>query len=86
MPAPFKSGLYHLARQFPQVDLVPVWLDNLARAMPKGVFVPVPVSAAALFGTPLHLGADEDRPAFLARARGAVIALGSSLHPELADG
>lgn len=86
IPAPFKSGLYHLAKAFPQVELVPVWLDNLARAMPKGMFVPVPVSTAALFGAPLRLAADEDRPDFLARARGAVIELGRTLHPELADG
>ena len=85
-PAPFKSGLYHLAKAFPQVDLVPVWLDNLVRAMPKGVFVPVPVSAVALFGAPLHLAVDEDRTAFLDRARASVVELGRSLHPELADG
>jgi 1-acyl-sn-glycerol-3-phosphate acyltransferase len=85
MPAAFKSGLYHLAKAFPQVGLVPVWLDNLARAMPKGVFLPVPVSAVALFGAPLHLAAREDRTAFLTRARDAVVDLGRSLHPELAD-
>ena len=34
--APFKSGLFHLARRFPEAELVPVYLDNLARIMPKG--------------------------------------------------
>ncbi len=86
LPGPFKSGLYHLAREFPEVELVPVYLDNLHRALPKGVYLPVPVSTSALFGAPLRVGEGEDKTAFLARARAAVTALGLSLHPELADG
>ena len=27
-PQPFKSGLYALAQKFPQVVLVPAWIDN----------------------------------------------------------
>ena len=38
LPAPFKSGLYHLAQRFPDVELIPVYLDNLHRSMPKGTF------------------------------------------------
>ena len=36
LPGPFKAGLYFLAREFPGVELVPVYLDNLNRALPKG--------------------------------------------------
>ena len=75
IPGDFKSGLYHLARDYPQVELVPVYLDNLRQSLPKGSLLPVPISCAVRFGTPLVLGPDEDRPSFLRRARDAVIAL-----------
>lgn len=86
MPAAFRSGLYHLARDFPAVELVPVYLDNLHRAWPKGTLLPVPVSTGVLFGAPLRVGLGEERNAFLARARDAVIALGRTVHPEAVDG
>ena len=74
-PQPFKSGLYHLAERFPQVQLVPVWIDNVQRVMPKGEVVPVPILCTATFGAPLKLGAGEDKREFLERSRAAVIAL-----------
>ena len=74
-PQAFKSGLYHLAEQFPQVQLVPAWIDNVQRVMPKGEVVPVPILCTVTFGAPLHLGVGEDKRAFLDRARAAVVAL-----------
>ncbi len=69
---PFKSGLYHLAGARPQVELVPVWIENLNRVMPKGEFVPIPLLCTVTFGAPLRLQAGEDKAAFLERAqRGA---------------
>ena len=73
-PMPFKTGLYHLARQFPDVQLVPTWIDNVQRVMPKGEVVPVPILCTVTFGEPLKLGPDEDRRDFLERARAALIA------------
>jgi 1-acyl-sn-glycerol-3-phosphate acyltransferase len=74
-PMPFKSGLYHLAQQFPGVQLVPAWIDNVQRVMPKGEVVPVPVLCTVTFGAPLQLAEGEDKRAFLERARDAVVAL-----------
>ncbi len=74
-PQPFKSGLFHLAEQFPGVPLVPVWIANVQRVMPKGEVVPVPILCTATFGAPLHLAPGEDKRSFLARARDAVLAL-----------
>jgi 1-acyl-sn-glycerol-3-phosphate acyltransferase len=74
-PQPFKSGLYHLAEKFPGVQLVPVWIDNVQRVMPKGEVVPVPILCTASFGAPMQLEPDEDKRSFLERARAAVIAL-----------
>ena len=74
-PASFKSGLFALAQAFPDVQLIPAWIDNVQRVMPKGEVVPVPILCTVVFGAPLALGAREDRRAFLDRARAAVMAL-----------
>ena len=74
-PQPFKAGLYNLAQKFPQVVLVPAWIDNIQRVMPKGEVVPVPILCSVTFGTPIQLGPEEDRRAFLDRARQAVLML-----------
>jgi len=73
-PLPFKSGLFHLAEQFPQVPLVPAWIDNVQRVMPKGEVVPVPILCTVTFGAPILLRPGEDKRAFLERAREAVLA------------
>ncbi|MFP5467316.1 MAG: lysophospholipid acyltransferase family protein [Gammaproteobacteria bacterium] len=74
-PQPFKSGLYNLAQRFPDVVLVPAWIHNVQRVMPKGEVVPVPVLCSVTFGAPLRLEPGEERTAFLARARTAVMDL-----------
>lgn len=74
-PQPFKSGLYNLARRFPGVVLVPAWIHNVQRVMPKGEVVPVPVLCSVTFGAPIALGIEESRADFLVRAREAVMAL-----------
>lgn len=75
LPGPFKSGLWHLGERFPAVELVPVYLENLHRAMPKGVSLPVPFTCTVRFGAPLARVAGEDKVSFLERARQAVVAL-----------
>lgn len=72
---PFKSGLYRLALARPRVELVPVWIANLNRALPKGEMIPVPILCTVTFGMPVRLRAGEDMAAFLERARTALLAL-----------
>lgn len=72
---PFRSGLYHLARSRPDIDLVPVWIANLNRVMPKGGLVPIPLICTVTFGAPLRLDASETKDAFLDRARAALLTL-----------
>jgi len=74
-PQPFKAGLYNLALRFPEVVLVPAWIDNVQRVMPKGEVVPVPILCSVTFGAPIQVQAGEERRPFLDRARQAVIAL-----------
>ena len=74
-PQPFKPGLFHLARKRPDVELVPVWMENLNRILPKGEILPVPVLGSVTFGAPIRLQDGEGKADFLVRAREAVIAL-----------
>jgi 1-acyl-sn-glycerol-3-phosphate acyltransferase len=74
-PGPFKAGLYNLATKFPNAVLVPAWIDNIQRVLPKGEVVPVPILCSVTFGAPIQLEPGEDRHQFLDRARQAVIAL-----------
>jgi 1-acyl-sn-glycerol-3-phosphate acyltransferase len=69
---PFKSGIYHLAKARPQVELVPVWMENCYRVMPKGSLLPVPLLCSVRFGTPARLGPEEHKPDFLERLKRAV--------------
>ena len=74
-PAAFKAGLFHLAEAFPEVHLIPAWIDNVQRVMPKGEVVPVPILCSVTFGAPVVVAREEDKRAFLERARNAVVAL-----------
>ena len=71
-PEPFKSGLYHLAKQKPEVEFVPVYLENLNRVLPKGESLPVPTLCSLTLGAPVKLEPNETKPDFLERARLAV--------------
>lgn len=69
----FKSGLFYLAKRFPQVEFVPVYLNNLNRVLPKGSKLIVPIICSAVFGnaiSPLQEG--ESKEVFLARAKDAL--------------
>jgi protein-tyrosine phosphatase/1-acyl-sn-glycerol-3-phosphate acyltransferase/membrane-associated phospholipid phosphatase len=70
---PFKSGLYHLCRLRPDIELVPVFLKDMDRILPKGATVPVPVIGSITFGQPIRWNPGEDKNAFLERARRALV-------------
>ncbi len=71
----FKSGLYHLCRLKAGLELIPVYLANMNRILPKGELLPVPLIGRVIFGAPLRLQPDEEKDAFLSRARDALLAL-----------
>lgn len=75
LPQPFRGGLFRLAETFPELQLVPAYLDTLHRSMPKGAHIPLPLYCTVRFGGALPRIADEPRDAFLERARDAVVAL-----------
>lgn len=72
---PFKSGIYHLARARPDLEFVPVWIENARRVMPKGRLLPVPLLCTLTVGAPITLQPGEDKAAFVDRTRAALLAL-----------
>lgn len=70
---PIKTGIYHLATACPEVELVPVWMENLGRLLPKGEIIPVPLLCSITFGAPLRIAQNEPRDAFLSRIREALL-------------
>ena len=72
---PFKSGLWHLGRKRPDVEMIPVQIDNMNRILPKGELLPVPLLSCLSFGAPLRVETGEPKAVFLERARAAVNAL-----------
>jgi 1-acyl-sn-glycerol-3-phosphate acyltransferase len=72
---PFKSGLYHLAAKHPHVTLVPVYIDNLNRVLPKGEFVPVPIICTVRIGDGFTLDPAETKADFITRAQSLLEAL-----------
>ncbi len=75
---PFKPGIFHIAAARPEIDLVPVWMDNAYRVMPKGSLLPIPLLCSITFGEPLRLGPHEGKQEFLERLHGCLTRLGES--------
>jgi 1-acyl-sn-glycerol-3-phosphate acyltransferase len=71
----FKSGLYYLCKKRPDLELVPVHIDNMNRILPRGEVLPVPLLSCITFGAPMWLESGESKNAFLERARTAVLQL-----------
>lgn len=73
--AEFKSGLYHICKKKPLLELVPIYIDNMNRILPRGRLLPVPLLSHVAFGEPIWLKENEKKQDFLARARQAVLDL-----------
>lgn len=72
---PLKPGIFLLANWFPKVDIVPVWIDNSYRILPKGFAIPVPLLCSITFGTPFRWKEGQKQEDFLAEVRQALEAL-----------
>jgi 1-acyl-sn-glycerol-3-phosphate acyltransferase len=68
----FKSGLYYLCKKRPDLELIPVHIDNMNRILPRGEILPVPLLSCITFGPPMWLERGEPKADFLTRAREAV--------------
>jgi 1-acyl-sn-glycerol-3-phosphate acyltransferase len=68
----FRSGLYYLCRERPDVELVPVRIHGAHKVLPKGRKLPRPQESDLTFGTSMRFKAGETRTGFLERARTAL--------------
>jgi len=66
---PLRPGIFHLARCFPHIDIVPAWIDNSYRVLPKGFTIPVPLLCSITFGKPLRWKEGQAQQEFLAEVR-----------------
>ncbi|TWT89694.1 2-acyl-glycerophospho-ethanolamine acyltransferase [Pseudobythopirellula maris] len=71
----FKSGLYYLSKKRPEIELVPVYLHNMGRVLPRDEYLPVPLLSSITFGPPIWLEQGESKTDFLARARQSILRL-----------
>jgi len=51
----FRSGVAHLLEKMPEVCVVPAYLINMGRSLPKGEFIPVPFFCEIHLGMPLKI-------------------------------
>jgi len=71
----FKSGLYYLCRRRPDLELIPIYLNNMNSILPRGKRLPVPMLSRIIFGPPMWLEMNERKESFLERTRNAVLKL-----------
>jgi 1-acyl-sn-glycerol-3-phosphate acyltransferase len=51
----FHSGIAHLLAKTPDIDVVPAYLMNMGRSLPKGEFIPVPFFCEIRLGAPRRI-------------------------------
>ena len=73
--AEFKSGLYYMCKRRPELELIPIYINNMNRILPRGTYLPVPLLSHVTFGPPLWLEENEKKQAFLERAQKAILDL-----------
>jgi len=71
----FKSGLYFLCKRRPDLELIPIYLNNMNGILPRGKSLLVPMLSRVIFGPPMWLEMNESKGSFLTRARDAVLKL-----------
>jgi len=71
---PLRAGIHMMLCQVPDAEVVPAWISNMDRILPKGALVPVPLGCELRHGPPISLQPDETREDFLARLHAAILA------------
>ena len=74
----FEEKISGACKKRPELELIPVYINNMNRILPRGEVLPVPLLSSITFGPPIWLEAGEPKNEFLARAREAVVNLKDS--------
>jgi 1-acyl-sn-glycerol-3-phosphate acyltransferase len=74
----FRSGLYYVCRERPDVELVPVRIHGAHKVLPKGRWLPRPQESDLTFGPAMRIEEGESRTTFSERARAALGTLSRS--------
>ncbi len=48
----FRPGIAHLVKEIPDLKLIPVFLANMGRSLPKGEYLPIPFFCEIVIGEP----------------------------------
>ncbi len=56
----FKSGIAHIAKLHPEVPIIPVYMEGLGMALPKGEAVFVPAICTVVIEKPIFYESDKD--------------------------
>lgn len=55
----FRPGIAHLVKEIPGIKVIPVFLANMGRSLPKGEYLPIPFFCEIVIGEPLLLQGDK---------------------------
>ncbi|RYF92119.1 MAG: 1-acyl-sn-glycerol-3-phosphate acyltransferase [Caulobacteraceae bacterium] len=77
--AQLKNGVARLAEAFPEAPVIPVWIQGAGRVLPKGQYIPVPMTCCVLVGEPIRW--EGRRSAFMEGLRDALLALKAQAPP-----
>ena len=69
----FKKGIGHLAKARPKVPVLPVFMQGLGKALPRGLALLVPFDVMVSIGEPLY--GKESYDAFVSELEAAMTAL-----------
>lgn len=76
----FKTGIARLAEQFPDVPIVPVYLQGTGRVWPRDSRVIVPFNCSAIIGEPFKWGGE--KAGFMQRLKSTITTLAADAPPQ----
>jgi 1-acyl-sn-glycerol-3-phosphate acyltransferase len=72
---PFRHGIANILEQAPRLPVIPVYLVNHGRLLPKGEWLPVPFFCEVRIGPPQVFSGGDRREEVLERLRSAILSL-----------
>jgi len=77
--AAFKTGIAHLAKSFPEVPVLPIFIRGAGKCLPKGEALFVPFIVDVVLGEPMKIEEGESNKAFTLRLEEKIKSLEGAL-------